>query len=211
MVATPSSGPRGTNGVRDRLEASYHNRSLVHLPAGSSVPLLRQHLWLVIRGMVKLGAVTEQGEPLLLALVGPDEPFGDTLTSQELLEATTLVDTDLLCLPLAELAQRPELALTLVQSLSHRCRQSEALVALLGLRLVEERIRGFLELVAQDYGHPCEQGLRLPFRLTHQDVASALNTTRVTVTRIIGQLKEEGWLGDDGQRHLVICHLPRRR
>lgn len=211
MVATPSSGPRGTNGVRDRLESNYRNRSLVHLPAGTSVPLLRQHVWLVIRGMVKLGAVTEQGEPLLLALVGADEPFGDSLSSQELLEATTLVDTDLLCLPLTELGQRPDLTLSLVQALSRRCRQSEALVALLGQRLVEDRVRGFLELIAQDYGHPCEQGLRLPFRLTHQDFASALNTTRVTVTRILGQLKEEGWLSADDQRHLVISHLPRRR
>ncbi|MFM8525742.1 MAG: Crp/Fnr family transcriptional regulator [Cyanobacteriota bacterium] len=211
MVVTPLRPASGGEGFRDRLEASFQNRGLVHLPAGSSIPLLRHHLWLVIRGMVKLGSVTEQGDPLLLALVGPDEPFGESLSSQDALEAVTLVDSDLLCLPLSEASARPELALTLVQSLSHRCRQSEALVALLGLRLVEERIRGFLELIAQDYGHPCPQGLRLPFRLTHQDLASALNTTRVTVTRIIGQLRQEGWLAPDDHRHLVISHLPRRR
>ena len=210
MVATAWRPSSNGEGFRDRLELSFQRRGLVNLPAGSSVPLLRKHLWLVVRGMVKLSAVSEQGEPLLLALVGPDEPFGESLSSQELLEATTLVDSDLLCLPLAELTERPELALTLVQSLNQRCRQSEALVALLGLRLVEERIRGFLELIANDYGQPCDQGLRLPFRLTHQDLASALNTTRVTVTRIIGQLKEEGWLIGDAQRHLVVSHLPRR-
>lgn len=210
MVATAWRPSSNGEGFRDRLELSFQRRGLVNLPAGSSVPLLRKHLWLVVRGMVKLSAVSEQGEPLLLALVGPDEPFGDSLSCQELLEATTLVDSDLLCLPLAELPERPELALTLVQALSQRCRQSEALVALLGLRLVEERIRGFLELIANDYGQPCDQGLRLPFRLTHQDLASAMNTTRVTVTRIIGQLKEEGWLIGDAQRHLVVSHLPRR-
>ena len=211
MVATAWRPSSGGEGFRDRLGASFQRRALVNLPAGGPVPLLRHHVWRVIRGMVRLSAVSEPGGPLLLALVGPDEPFGESLSSQETLEACTLVDSDLLCLPLSELPQRPELALTLVQALSRRCRQSEALVALLGLRLVEERIRGFLELIAQDYGHPCEQGLRLPFRLTHQDLASALNTTRVTVTRIIGQLKEEGWLIGDDQRHLVISHLPRRR
>ena len=211
MVTTPLRASNAGDGFRDRLEASYHNRSVVHLPAGSPVPLLRNHLWLVVRGMVKLGSVSEHGDSLLLGVVGPDEPLGESLSSQETLEAVTLVDSDLLCLPLHELAGRPELTLTLVQALSRRCRQSEALVALLGLRLVEDRIRGFLELIAQDYGHPCDQGLRLPFRLTHQDLASALNTTRVTVTRIIGQLKEEGWLVGDQQRHLVISHLPRRR
>jgi len=79
-----------------------------------------------------------------------------------------------------------------------------------GLRRVEERIRGFLELLAQDYGQVCEQGLRLNLRLTHQELASALCTTRVTVTRVLGLLKDEGWLQMDAQRHLVISHLPKQ-
>jgi hypothetical protein len=31
----------------------------------------------------------------------------------------------------------------------------------------------------------------------------------VTVTRVIGLLRDEGWLSIDAQRHLVITHLPR--
>jgi CRP-like cAMP-binding protein len=79
----------------------------------------------------------------------------------------------------------------------------------MALRRVEERVRGFLELIASDYGQPCDQGLRLNLRLTHQEVASALSTTRVTVTRILGALRDEGWLQLDPQRRLVISHLPR--
>ena len=41
-------------------------------------------------------------------------------------------------------------------------------------------------------------------------MASALATTRVTVTRVIGNLRDEGWLRTDAQRRLVISHLPRR-
>jgi CRP-like cAMP-binding protein len=72
-------------------------------------------------------------------------------------------------------------------------------------------VRGFLELLASEYGHPCDDGLRLNLRLTHQEIASALATTRVTVTRVIGCLKEEGWLQIDNQRRLVVSHLPRSR
>jgi CRP-like cAMP-binding protein len=61
---------------------------------------------------------------------------------------------------------------------------------------------------------PCNLGehlvVRLNLRLTHQDIASALSTTRVTVTRVLGSLKDEGWLQMDAQRRLVIAHLPRR-
>ncbi|MEY3751433.1 MAG: hypothetical protein RLZZ186_1852, partial [Cyanobacteriota bacterium] len=106
-------------------------------------------------------------------------------------------------------AQEQIVALTLVKAMTSRMRQSEALIALLGLRRIEDRVRGFLELLAQDYGQPCEQGLLLNLRLTHQDIANALSTTRVTVTRVLGLLREEGWLQLDDQRQLVVSHLPR--
>ncbi|MFM8260314.1 MAG: Crp/Fnr family transcriptional regulator [Vulcanococcus sp.] len=205
MVFTPSS----PNGFRTSLEDTYQRRDLVHLAAGSRVPLLRQHIWLVTRGMVKLSCITEQGEDLVLGLAGPNEPFGEPLTNIDLYEAITLCDCDLLCIPFEEVESTPHLAVTLVRAMASRMRQSEALIALLGLRRIEERVRGFLELLAQDYGQPCEQGLRLSLRLTHQDIASALSTTRVTVTRVLGLLREEGWLQLDEQRQLVVSHLPR--
>lgn len=199
----------GQQGFRSALEDTYQRRDLVHLSAGSRVPLLRNSLWLVTRGMVKLSCITEQGDDLVLGLAGPNEPFGAPLTNLDLYEATTLCDSDLLCIPLDEVEETPHIARSLVTAMASRMRQSEALIALLGLRRVEERVRGFLELLAQEYGQPCEQGLRLNLRLTHQDIAAALSTTRVTVTRVLGQLREEGWLQLDGQRQLVVSHLPR--
>ena len=98
-----------------------------------------------------------------------------------------------------------------MDAIAARYRQAESLLALLGLRRVEDRLRGFLELLAQDYGQPCDDGLRLNMRLTHQEIASALSTTRVTVTHVLGLLRDEGWLKTDSQRFLVISHLPHRR
>jgi CRP-like cAMP-binding protein len=80
----------------------------------------------------------------------------------------------------------------------------------MALRRVEERVRGFLELLVCDYGHPCDRGLLLHIRLTHQDIANAVGTTRVTVTRVIGQLRQQGWLTVDEERRLVVSHLPAR-
>ncbi len=210
MVFTPSLQPGRSDSFRDLLETSYEKRSLVHLAAGSQVPLLKRSVWLVVRGMVKLSAITIQGDELLLGLAGPNEPFGDPLTNVEAYSATTLVDSDLLCVSCDEIQRSPHLAMGLLQGMAARYRQSEALLALLGLRRIEDRVRGFLELLAHDYGQPCEQGLRLQIKLTHQDLASSLSTTRVTVTRILGALREEGWLQIDSQRHLVVSHLPQQ-
>jgi CRP-like cAMP-binding protein len=205
MVFTPSR----ELAFRGVLEDTFQKRDLVHLSAGSAVPLLRNHVWMVVRGMVKLSCITDQGEDLVLGLAGANEPFGEPLTNLDLYEASTLCDTDLLCLPMEEVEATPHLAMALVRAMASRMRQSEALIALLGLRRVEERVRGFLELLAQEYGQPCDQGLRLNLRLTHQDIAAALSTTRVTVTRVLGLLRDEGWLQFDGQRQIVVSHLPR--
>lgn len=210
MVFTPAQVADQRNSFRELLEDSYARRQLVHLPAGSNVPLLRSRLWVVVRGMVKLCASSVQGDALMLGLAGPNEPFGDPLSSQPTAEATTLVASDLLCLSGDEILGAPHLAIGLLQGLAARYRQSEAMLALVGLRRIEDRLRGFLELMAEDYGQPCEQGLRLPVRLTHQDLAGALSTTRVTITRVLGDLRSSGWLllGDD--RHFVLAHQPLR-
>ena len=210
MVFTPARESGHTPSFVELLEASYEKRSLVHLPAGSRVPLLKKSVWLVVRGMVKLSAISVQGDELLLGLAGPNEPFGDPLSNVEVYEATTLCESDLLCVTCDEIAASPHLAMALLQGMGVRYRQSEAMLGLLGLRRIEDRVRGFLELLANDYGQPCDQGLRLNIKLPHQELVSALSTTRVTVTRVLGSLKDEGWLQLDGQRRLVIAHLPRR-
>jgi CRP-like cAMP-binding protein len=210
MVSTPFRDAGRSQAIREVLETSYRNRNLLHIAAGSAVPLLKNNVWLVVRGMVKLEAVTIHGDPLLLGLAGPNEPFGEPLTNVQPYEASTLCDSDLLCLSCAEIEQSPHLAMAMLQAMVSRFRQAETLLSLLGLRRVEERVRGFLELLAQDYGQACDQGLRLNLRLTHQELASALCTTRVTVTRVLGLLRDEGWLQIDPDRHLVISHLPRR-
>ena len=72
MVALPSREHSDRrDGFRELLESNYQRRNLVHLTAGSVVPLLRNNIWLVVRGMVKLGAVSVHGDELLLGLVGP--------------------------------------------------------------------------------------------------------------------------------------------
>jgi CRP-like cAMP-binding protein len=214
MVFSPSREVSDRGEYRDEfrqlLESSYQKRSLVHLSSGSTVPLLKGNLWLVVRGVVKLGAITIHGDELLLGLAGPNEPFGEPLASVDAFEARTLSEVDLLCLSGHEIREDPALTLAMLQAITQRHRQAQAMLALMGLRRVEERVRGFLELLAQEYGQPCRHGLRLQVRLTHHEIACALGTTRVTVTRVIGALREEGWLRLDQERRLVIGFLPRQ-
>ena len=205
MVCTPSS----SSGFLGDLENSYRRRS-IHFDSGVKVPLLPDHIWIVVRGIVKLSCLNEQGDDVLLAIAGPNEPFGDPLTHLDLFEATTLDHCDLLGLSIQDVNTTPHLSSNLMKAMMQRTRQSEALIALLGLRGVENRVKSFLELLAEDYGQPCDQGLKLNLRLTHQEIASAVSTTRVTVTKVLGQLKVSGWLKHDIKQRLILRHLPSR-
>ena len=203
MVFTPSSSSE----FLGDLENSYRRRS-IHFDSGVKVPLLPDHIWIVVRGIVKLSCLNEQGDDVLLAIAGPNEPFGDPLTHLDLYEVTTLDHCDLLSLSIQEVTSTPHLNINLMEALMQRTRQSESLIALLGLRGVDNRVKRFLELLAENYGQPCDQGLALNLRLTHQEIASAVSTTRVTVTKVVGQLKESGWLQYDSKQRMVVSHLP---
>jgi CRP-like cAMP-binding protein len=81
--------------------------------------------------------------------------------------------------------------------------QTEAWLALAGKRLVTDRLQQFLLMLAQDFGQVEPQGVRIPLKLTHYQLATAVGTTRVTITRLLKDLKDQGWLRFD-QRYLVL-------
>ncbi len=190
--------------LRELLEAAYKNNSTIHVNSGNSIPLLPDKIWLVIRGMVKLGSVTFNGDELLLGLAGPGQPFGEPMSGMEVYEAICTTDCDLICINLKDIENSHALSSAMASAMYHRYRQSQRLLSLLGLRKVQERIQGFLEMLIQEYGIACNEGIRLDLRLTHQEIASALSTTRVTVTRVLGHLRSEGWLKFDSSRHLIL-------
>lgn len=47
-------------------------------------------------------------------------------------------------------------------------------------------------------------GKRLQVRFTHQQLADIICTTRVTVTRVLGDFQNRGWISIDCDRHLII-------
>ena len=123
---------RDNLGLRELLESSFSKRNLVPMPAGSPIPLLKDHVWLVVRGMTKLVTSYMSGDEALLGLVGPNEPFGEPLSAVTPYEAITLSESDLLCLRWDELLDDPNLSRAMLLAMARRYRQSEALLALMG-------------------------------------------------------------------------------
>ncbi|XGV98543.1 MAG: PAS domain-containing protein [Leptolyngbya sp. BL-A-14] len=197
---------------RKRAEAALSNphynpgldRPLVHFSKGESIPLEPHVVWLVTDGVVKITTLSDRGEEMLVGLLGEPMVFGSSLTSLQAYQVVALSDVKLAAISLSEVAQSPQLAQALLRSLKQRLQQTESLLAINGHIRVEERLTSLLTLLKHSIGQPIEQGIRLRARLTHQDFAQACRTTRVTVTRLLGKLQEQGNLAQDDKNHLVL-------
>jgi len=167
--------------------------------------LLKPHMiWQVDQGIVKLSTLSETGEEVVVGLAGPGMPFGVELTSLHTYQATALSQVQLLCYSFNELAASPLLAAQVLPRINQRLRQSEALLAIFGQRRVKDRFEQLLQLLKQEIGQPTERGIRLSVRFTHQELAEACSTTRVTVTRLLGKLQDEGKISIDAKNHIIL-------
>lgn len=190
--------------LRQLLEELYRGRSLQPYRSGQPIRMLPDEVLVVCRGVVQLGTLYDSGDEALLGLACPSMPFGLPLSYIRPYQATALTDVDLMRLRLVEVEQSPTLSQGIFRHLARRLQQSEALLALVGYRRVEERLRHLLLLLKQEVGQPATDGTRISVRLTHQQLANAIGTTRVTVTRLLSQLQEEGWLSVDSSRHIIL-------
>lgn len=190
--------------LRKFLEELYQGRQLQAFRAGQNIPLNPQDIWIVWRGVVQLSTLYPNGDEALLGLACASMPFGLPLSLVYPYQAIALSEVDLMCVTLTEVQQSPALSQEIFQHLTRRLRQAEAMLAMAGCRRVEDRLRQLLLLLQMEIGQPVAAGTRLSVRLTHQHLASAIGTTRVTVTRLLGKLKDEGWLQLDRDRHIVL-------
>nr|WP_262562781.1 Crp/Fnr family transcriptional regulator [Acaryochloris sp. CCMEE 5410] len=78
------------------------------------------------------------------------------------------------------------------------------MLALVHLHPVSARCRELLLLLSKEIGEQTPEGIRIKVRLTHQQIADLAGVTRVTATRVLGELRKEGWLSIDRTRHLVV-------
>lgn len=190
---------------RQLLEELYRERKLYSYYSGESVPIEPKEIWIVCRGVVQLSTLLyPSGDEVLLGLAGPSMPFGIPLSSLNSYHATALSNVDLLRLTLLDIETSPTLSQGIFCHLGRRLRQAEAILALAGYRRTEERLHHLLLLLKNEVGQPVEEGTRLTVRLTHQQLANAIGTTRVTVTRLLGKLRSEQWVKVDRTRHLVV-------
>jgi CRP-like cAMP-binding protein len=171
---------------------------------GEEIPLFEPGCWQVYRGVVQLNKINYQGEEVTLGWVTANNFFGSCLDNYSAYRVQALSDVYVRWFAFNEIEKSPSLARTLLAQFSLRLIKAEHLLTIAGIRRVEDRLWQLLLLLKEEIGQPTAEGIRLGVRFTHQNLAQIACTTRVTVTKILGDLQQRGWIDLDSDRHLII-------
>ncbi|MEM9137407.1 MAG: Crp/Fnr family transcriptional regulator [Cyanobacteria bacterium P01_F01_bin.42] len=192
MQLTQTAEASSVHDWRKLLDELYRDRKLWGYRRGEPIRMGPEYIWVVYKGVVQLNTLYATGDEGIIGLACPCMPFGLPFTQVEPYEAIALTDVMLMRLHQTEVEQSPRLAHNLFWELTRRIQQTEALLAMSGCRRVKDRLRQLIILLQQELGQVTSAGVRLTVKLTHQQLASMIGSTRVTVTRLLNELKEEG-------------------
>jgi CRP/FNR family transcriptional regulator len=147
----------------------------------------------------------------MLAVLGPGEMFGElSLFDPGPRTATVAAITDCSLSSLAHdslrpwLAGRPELCVQLLQALAQRLRRTNEAMADLVFSDVPGRVAKTLLDLADRFGTPVPEGLRVTHDLTQEELAQLVGASRETVNKALSEFASRGWIRLDGRAVLLM-------
>ncbi|MGD1907422.1 MAG: Crp/Fnr family transcriptional regulator [Leptolyngbyaceae cyanobacterium] len=207
--------------VSDWAQEHYRCRTFVK---DERIPARPGLLYLVERGSVRLTGNTQvnlplgdtdesaeattplmaQDEEAFLGFVGAGQPFELVAQAPFSLQSFAHVDqTAIIWMYWHDLDNWPHFRREILDAFRHQHQRKLLWLSTLGQRRTIDRLIGFLTLLVEEYGEACEEGYYLPWPLTHAQIGSAVGSTRVTITRLMGKLRQQGMLQSYGDG--LIC------
>lgn len=165
--------------------------------ARSFLPTSAQSLWQIKTGYVRRVTWLEDGTIVVLGLWGPNDIVGKALMpgAEHQLECVTKVEA----IPIPFEALDHPLEIVMAYS-----SQAEQLLQIRSYKRVEVVLLRFLTWLAQRFGQEIDRGRLIDLRLTHTDIAEAIGSTRVTVTRLLNQLRQQGMIDCLSLQRIIV-------
>jgi CRP/FNR family transcriptional regulator/CRP/FNR family cyclic AMP-dependent transcriptional regulator len=169
--------------------------------------LAGDYMYIIREGRVKVTKLSEDGREKILEFLETGAFVGEMALLERAPRSAsvkTLSAVRLLALSrndfLSLLRRSPDLALAVIEVLCSRLRTQNEQASALSFQRVKDRTKGLLQRLARsEHG---EGTLSTP-TLTHQQIADMIGTSRETVTRVVKDLKQTGWLRQEGKRYNV--------
>lgn len=179
---------------RASLARTFRKREIVYFPHDPGESVL-----VMARGRIKIKAVSPDGRETIFAFMEPGEIFGELaiLDGEPRNEYAEAVEESMvLALPREELLwimeRRSDVAMHVTKLLGFRLRRIENRLKNLLFRSTRERAVALLVELVESHGRLAGNRVEIRMRLSHQELASLIGSTRETMTSTLGQLQREG-------------------
>jgi len=161
------------------------------------IPPNHNLLWRIDRGVVRTLTWDEDGTFITLGYWGAGDLIGYPLSKINPYQIECLTSVEAIAIPQHLWHQYTNDLLTHIQ-------YSEELLSIVHRKPVALRLWQFLVWLSEKFGRDLEQGKLIEIYITHQEIAEVLNTTRVTVTRLLQRFEAEGVLVRY-KRRIILC------
>jgi CRP/FNR family transcriptional regulator, cyclic AMP receptor protein len=169
-------------------------------------------LYMIREGRTKAVITDDQGKEIVLNTFGPGDYFGEiAFLSEEPRTATvvTTSPTEVLILYRRDfkevLTKHPDVMFEFIKVLIDRVRNSTEQIESLAFHDVYGRVRALLNGLAREEG---EKRIIVE-RLTHQEIANRVGSSREMVSKIFKQLQDGGFVAVDHKQVVLLRDLPK--
>lgn len=172
-----------------------------------------ERLYIVKRGRLRLYRLTPDGKQLTLDILDKGRVFGrmSRLGQQVTAVYAEAVEDSLVCSftagELSQLVERyPAVGLNIIRYLAERLAASEREREIMAFRTVQQRLAARLVDLIGRFGVQTDSGVEIDARLTQQELADMIGTSRETLALTVSSLRDRGILQMRQQR-VVVTNL----
>src|SRR5471030_6542 len=173
--------------------------------------------FIIVSGSVSVCRIAPDGRETILSILKEGDFFGEmSMFDSSLRSASikTLTETEVGAIRQADflilLDRNPRIGRSLVIALSERLRAANALIAATTSQDIRARLASLLLNFGEQFGERVENGTRITLRLTNQEMANMIGTTRETVNRTLNRFWDDK-LVDMRTAHVIIVEPDRLR
>jgi CRP-like cAMP-binding protein len=166
--------------------------------------------FVILSGRVKVVIDSPQGKEVTLAILSSDDFFGEMSLIDGVARSATVITlepTEALMIHSRDfdlyMRRYPEVSIKLMKIFIGRLRHADRQIEHLALHSVKGRMARMILDWVVNLGTIRPDGVHFQFPYTHKEIAGMLGTSRESVTRMITELKEEGFLSIDKNKVCV--------
>jgi len=167
-------------------------------------------LYLILKGMVKLTRISEEGREFIFSFLGEGDVFGElSILDGEVRTNNAVVVENATLLYINRIdylrifQEYPQLTLNLLRDMTQRIRERDSQIKSMSLQSATGKVASTILRFADEVGTINMGKVEITRLPPHRDLANMVGTSRETISRAINWLTENGYLHRQGNR-LVI-------